>query len=388
MEQQLAAVQNTVQQLAQTVATLQTNIQQHLENGTQQGAAAATDPGADQQAASNQDGVVIETSKDAKILKQLTQSRTFTKIGYQKTDTFVKFADEIKDWFRIAGVSVDEVEQVLTNDRYKLSTALDAQLQIIISNQADELVRKQLQEAVPRNTRASGLGDLRNLYKAFGLNKISQLVRLVATASEILNSRGAKPFRSQFERLNCTVHRAIELTRKEDPEFLEKGIIASLAASYPQIAQSLNVQLSLADKQKPSALLESLSQAATGAAKRKRHQDEKDERPIKEHKRKDIEFYCSHCGKPNHTSKECYNKEKPAIRLSFKLHALRKANSDGKLTADSVRKVLGISHTPLALFSMVNQGEPHTEPEAKEEEDGEVESKPAPALLDYINADL
>ena len=360
MEAQLTALQQTVQTLTQAVKQIQAN-QGQPEVGTQQ--VAQLPPGQVGQAGGQnlgelpaQQPVEIDTEHDSKFLKQLTQSRSFTDIRYQETETFVSFVEELEDWFRCAGISSNEVELLLSKDHYKLSPKLDGQVQIIISKHADDLVRRQLREAVPDEIKASGLGDLRNLYKAFGLNKTSQFVRLAATCLDILNGKGSKPFRAQFQRYRRTIHRAIGLAKKEDSDFLEKAIIATLAASYPQISQSLSVHLSLADQQSPSVLLESLSQAVSRTAKRKRVPTPDESEP-EEARIKVVECYCSHCGKPNHSQQECPDSDKPQIRLSFKLHALRRNSSNGKITVPEVQQALDISHIPSFLKPTIAPGD-------------------------------
>lgn len=64
----------------------------------------------------------------------------------------------------------------------------------------------------------------------------------MATCNDILNNKGAKPFKSSDEQ----PHRAIDLAKSGDTEFFERGILACLASSFPQIAaQSLKKNTSI-----------------------------------------------------------------------------------------------------------------------------------------------
>ena len=252
-----------------------------------------------------------------------------------------------------------------------MSQKLDSQLQLIISSHCDELVRSNLEAAIPENTAPTGLTDLRCLYQIFGQNKISQFVQIAASALQILAQKGDKPFFKEHQRFVQLVARAKELLKDSDGAFLEKVVTAVFASSYPQISNSLSIQLSLADNQSPnvfhesllqaaqnaqvgtqstSTFLESLSQADQSSAKRK-HEFSGQDLDDRDIKRVAIEFYCSHCGKANHSADESVDKDQPAIRLSYKLHCLRKDNSDGKITVASMQQALGISHTPLYLKS-------------------------------------
>ena len=81
--------------------------------------------------------IIVDTERDAKFLKQLSGSTTFTKLLHQKTDAFIRFSEQLKG-SRTAGVSAANHERLL-NDRVniKLSADLDPQVQLIIGKQSD-----------------------------------------------------------------------------------------------------------------------------------------------------------------------------------------------------------------------------------------------------------
>ena len=388
MEEQLVALQNIVQQLAQNFQALQQNIQVQgigaqqipppaVDDGVGQAAVApavvgvgAGDPGqvaADGAAVANQgvlevqpnnpNVVIVDTERDAKFLKQLTGSITFTKLVHQKTETFVRFSEELKNWFRGAGISAAKQERLLNDGvNIKLSTILDAQVQLIIGKQSDEIIRDHLREALSPEECATGLGDWRNLFKLFGQNKISQFVQLASTGLNILNQKGEKPFDREYQHFVRTVNRAEKLISDFDVDARQKICAAVFASSYPQIASNLNIQLSLAEKQSASVFLESLMQAALNATKRKRvnaddADDESSDGEQHQKKRIAVEHYCTHCGKANHSAEECHSKDKPEIQLAKKLHVLQKECSNGRIPLAKVQEALGISHAPYKLKS-------------------------------------
>ena len=99
-EEQILALQNSVQQLTQAVATIQANNQ-----GPQQGQA-AIDPAeqaaesllqpevpgvAEQQEATAGEVVVIDSPRDVTFLKQLTKSLKLPKVVDQNVGSFIKF---------------------------------------------------------------------------------------------------------------------------------------------------------------------------------------------------------------------------------------------------------------------------------------------------------
>ena len=131
--------------------------------------------------------------------------------------------------------------------------------------------------------------------------------------------------------------------------------------------------------------IESLTQAATGAAKRKRGRGESSG-TSRANKKRIIRHYCTQCGKANHAAKQCHSEEKPAARLSPKLQALQKPATDGKIATDSVCKALGVKENPRSLFALLAA--------TAEAENGDRERAELPeesgkefAILEYFTQD-
>lgn len=203
---------------------------------------------------------VIKTKKSIKALKEIRQLRTYTKVkNQQDLKNFIQFSDEIEDFFECAGVTAENRKALLKDENVALSEDLDNALKLILVQNVEESLRKKIKTLVPANVSATALVDWRNLNKLFDVNQVSQAVFLVCNLLSIMNKRGTLDFQDGLDRFLRILSRVSELIAKMNDDDKQKVGVGVFASSYPQLAETLNMQLSLADKQSYPTLVHTLN---------------------------------------------------------------------------------------------------------------------------------
>ena len=172
------------------------------------------------------------------------------------------------------------------------------------------------------------------------------------------------------------VHRLVDIAKALDSETLEKVITAVYVSKFPQLSDTLNLQLSLDSTETSyNAFLQSFVTAwhshrrrsvpkrvldtSSEVAKRQRLSsdtavDALSSNPanpvsgVQDNKR----FYCLHCGRAYHTKDKCRNAHLPAVPLSPALERLRATAANGRFTLDAVQQALNITTVPRSLVNL------------------------------------
>lgn len=306
--------------------------------------------------------VEVKTAKTEKFLKQISDLKNFSKVQTQNVPSFLKFKEEVDNWFEFAGVSQEVIAFLLTEDHYVLCETLDSNLKYIVLSQVDDIVRHSLKKLVPTDKASTGLQDFRNLHAVFQVNKITEVVKYASICLRVLAKKDLKDFDKNHDLFVKAVDRASRILSTLSEEDLRKVVTAIFATSLPNLSQDVNIQLGLSAKQTHSEFLNVLSTAARGAALVLEKQsdgdlnnDYPDKRP-----RFEITHYCSHCGKANHSEDVCRSKIQrlqPA-QIPKALHDLRKNARDGMIPLAQVKEVLKINSAPSSLTVLVTNVEP------------------------------